>query len=78
MAGTSAAGDCEISPPASLLERECRSVSCMLSQFLPLSIVETRQGNPSVSADDTGLTQLAYIVGVETELRAEDRVAILS
>jgi hypothetical protein len=45
---------------------------------MPLSIVETRQGNPSVSADDTGLTQLAYIVGVETELRLENRVAILS
>jgi hypothetical protein len=50
---------------------------CPLSRFLPSTSSE--HGRASLaSADDAGLTQLAYIFGMETELRLEDRLAVFS
>jgi hypothetical protein len=57
-------------------ERRRRGVVYPLARFL-LSTSSREHGRVSLaSADDAGLTRLAYIVGIETELRLEDRVAI--
>jgi hypothetical protein len=72
-----AAPERQICPSAGPPERRCRSVVYPLSGFLPSTSLE--HGRVALaSADDAGLTQPAYIAGIETELRLEDRLAVFS